>query len=254
MTSLRYLTGRRKRSPAHGMGFSLLELLVVISVIAVLSAMLLSVVRVVRDSARSTRCAGNLRQFGLAFATYVEDNEQRWPSGQWHQLIQDYLNPGGTIGNGSTIAAAYALCHCPAAPPTTHMGVALNATYSYTGHYWTSWLSGVPYYFAWQLVSNAPVIVNSLVLRPTEKCVLSESWDDTNVSLGQASWGKSQLNVEMTALMHHNGSNFLFADAHVQLYALPGFTPFTPKLLALPGGATEPMWHPYVATKSTFVR
>lgn len=54
-------------------GFTLIELLVVISIIAVLAAMLLPAIGLVRDSARSVQCMGNLRQLQYANIAYASD-------------------------------------------------------------------------------------------------------------------------------------------------------------------------------------
>jgi prepilin-type N-terminal cleavage/methylation domain-containing protein len=56
-------------------GFTLMELLVVITVIGVLVAMLLPAIKMVRDSAKSLQCKNNLRQMGIAYFGYAIDNE-----------------------------------------------------------------------------------------------------------------------------------------------------------------------------------
>ncbi len=56
-------------------GFSIVELLVVVSVIAVLAGLLLPAVQVARESARTASCANNIRQLGLALHNYVSANK-----------------------------------------------------------------------------------------------------------------------------------------------------------------------------------
>jgi prepilin-type N-terminal cleavage/methylation domain-containing protein/prepilin-type processing-associated H-X9-DG protein len=54
-------------------GFTLVELLIVISLIALLMGLLFPVFSAVRGQARATKCRHNLNQFGYALSLYVED-------------------------------------------------------------------------------------------------------------------------------------------------------------------------------------
>jgi prepilin-type processing-associated H-X9-DG protein len=84
--------------------FTLAELCVVVVVTAILAALVVPAGLHVRRLAVATACTGNLRQVGLAFASYAQDWDGRYPaegnlgatvaahSPAWFDRLPDYLD------------------------------------------------------------------------------------------------------------------------------------------------------------------
>jgi len=74
----------------------LIELLVVIAIIALLMAILTPSLQQVRKKAKAVTCKSNLKQWGLVWAMYTEDNNGQFPyylAADWmHRLVSYYGN------------------------------------------------------------------------------------------------------------------------------------------------------------------
>jgi len=62
-------------------GFTLIELLVVIAIIAILMAILMPALRRVKEQGYMIGCLGNLKQWNLLHAMYLQDNDGKFYSG-----------------------------------------------------------------------------------------------------------------------------------------------------------------------------
>jgi len=60
-------------------GFTLIELLVVIAIIAILAAILFPVFAKAREKAKQIACTSNVKQMGLAWLQYIQDNDEVYP-------------------------------------------------------------------------------------------------------------------------------------------------------------------------------
>jgi len=112
-------------------GFTLIELLVVIAIIAILAAILFPVFAKVREKARQTSCASNEKQISTAILGYLQDADEKFPSGT-NSVGYPGIDPEsgqGWAGQVATYIKSGGLFKCPDDP--TQAGGAQTSVDSY---------------------------------------------------------------------------------------------------------------------------
>ena len=87
-------------------GFTLVELLVVITIIGILIALLLPAVQAAREAARRAACTNNLKQIGVALHDYGQANRHFPPGRSWARPVLPTLHYGGGRRDRDTWAEA----------------------------------------------------------------------------------------------------------------------------------------------------
>jgi prepilin-type N-terminal cleavage/methylation domain-containing protein len=114
---------RGSAAGARCAGFTLVELLVVISIIALLIALLLPAISRAKEVARRVVCASNLHQSGLGMYLYANDSKLWLPPSDWRScnlfnaVPAAYAVGGFQIVNGTMLETSYglsrAILSCP---------------------------------------------------------------------------------------------------------------------------------------------
>jgi len=76
-------------------GFTLIELLVVIAIIALLMAILMPALQRVKKQTKTVLCRANLKQWGLVWSMYTEENNGKFPDYfglDWKRKLVDYYS------------------------------------------------------------------------------------------------------------------------------------------------------------------
>jgi prepilin-type N-terminal cleavage/methylation domain-containing protein/prepilin-type processing-associated H-X9-DG protein len=219
-------------------GFTLIELLVVIAIIAILAAILFPVFAKVREKARATSCTSNLKQLGLAFAQYTQDNDETYPNiaadfntSGWASEVYPYVKSAGVYKcpDDSTVPTA-------ATQQVVSYGANYNVTNPTNNANYVAGNSN-PATLAQLAAPAATVLLFEVQGRQTiltGPAATDESADGTcgkdfwsgqpSAYIGKYATGNppaQKLTLISTGTVHTSGSNFLAGDGHVK-FLMPG--------------------------------
>jgi prepilin-type processing-associated H-X9-DG protein/prepilin-type N-terminal cleavage/methylation domain-containing protein len=225
--------------PSRRYAFTLVELLVVIGIIALLISILLPTLNRARESARTIKCASNLRQIGLAMNMYINESKGFYPyptttqgeQALWYTAIDKYMIAmPNSDRNGAGSATGQRTYHegkqCvvwdefngPVNMTTVQaVGKESAKTYKMNSHLRRRWPTRSharanklpkPSEF---VVSGDATSLDVTGDHPDPNTNIKES-NDLSFELGD------KANQAGVAIRHNKGANILLADGHVELF------------------------------------
>lgn len=200
-------------------GFTLIEILVVISIIALLAAILFPVFGRARENARRSSCASNLKQLALSVMQYAADQDGR---------LMPYEETGTSkFSPVQPYIRNWQVLFCPTAPKFTSTPNQYMCHYGFpTDPNNKSVICPVVNIFSYggpAVAGNhpAPTLIEAIP-HPSLACLLGETYRP-NSDYPTRGWGSSVFDaLTNTSLPYHmrdrhfEGANYAYVDGHVK--------------------------------------
>ena len=215
-------------------GFTLIELLVVIAVIAILAAILFPVFAKVREKARQTSCASNLKQLSLAFIAYTQDYDEALPKSG-----QNGATPVcGGVPDGSWVLPEAIDTTVSKVCTATQLPVPNGSLYSYVKsaqvYKCPSDSEADTKTLSYSMNSNLSALAIAGIQEPSNCVLLVDESDDNEIGAGIAGLNNgnflapklpsnekvSPIYQDHPTIRHTGGSEFAYDDGHVK-YSRP---------------------------------